>query len=600
MDFRVRALRSTAFALVLAASPAFGDLFSPGPLSRAHKSLEGISNCTQCHPAGEQLSAESCLTCHKEIETRLKAGKGLHGRLSAEKKEHCEECHHEHQGEQLDLLGWGKAGKKGFEHQRTGWPLVGAHARQECGDCHAKARLQDATVVALLGKQPGRTTFLGLRATCVSCHFDEHRGQVEQECQGCHDEKAWKPAPGFDHSDTEYPLEGLHKKVKCEECHQTVRDPNFAQGIFPAPRAKTFLEFAPLAHRSCQSCHDDPHEGRFGPRCHSCHTVAGWRILRNAAQERSFHEKTRFPLKGAHIDVECRACHGPFSGRPAKFKGLAFSTCSTCHFDAHLGQLAKKGRRPLCEDCHTVDGFLPARFGLEAHAKTSWPLEGAHQTVACNACHPRFLPLADQVSTAQRKQLRKDHRAELFSLARLDIPRADRCETCHPDVHAGQFGKREGGCTGCHRLSSFSDLAFSHDKDTRFPLTGAHTRAACGSCHTPSVEKGVKTVRYRPLETACGGCHTDVHAGQFAPPGQPTDCTKCHQTESFAKTLFVHDVPFTEFKLDGKHASLECRACHREVKVGRGVTAVRYRPLPSTCEGCHSDFHRGEFQGFEP
>ena len=33
-----------------------------------------------------------------------------------------------------------------------------------------------------------------------------------------------------------------------------------------------------------------------------------------------------------------------------------------------------------------------------------------------------------------------------------------------------------------------------------------------------------------------------------------------------------------------------------EVPVARGVTAVQYRGLPRTCEGCHSDFHQGAFK----
>ena len=40
---------------------------SPGDLSKAHASLEGVSNCTKCHTVGKKVTSEKCLDCHKEI-----------------------------------------------------------------------------------------------------------------------------------------------------------------------------------------------------------------------------------------------------------------------------------------------------------------------------------------------------------------------------------------------------------------------------------------------------------------------------------------------------------------------------------------------------
>ena len=36
-------------------------------------------------------------------------------------------------------------------------------------------------------------------------------------------EQAWKPAPGFDHAKTAWPLTGRHAAVGCERCHATRR-----------------------------------------------------------------------------------------------------------------------------------------------------------------------------------------------------------------------------------------------------------------------------------------------------------------------------------------------------------------------------------------
>ncbi|MHB8876574.1 MAG: cytochrome c3 family protein [Myxococcaceae bacterium] len=604
--------RLAVVAALLAATAARGDLFSPGELARPHASFEGLSNCTQCHPAGKQLSAEMCLVCHTELKGRVAAGRGLHGRLNPEQKEKCQTCHPDHQGRSFAMVDWGNEGEKAFDHKRTGWPLKGGHAPLECQKCHEKRRLADPAVRSMLGKQPGRKTQLGLSAACYSCHFDEHRGQLGNEghqCQECHDDKKWKPAPLFDHADTEYPLKGRHKnnpKARCEDCHPKKPDEETAPGIFPPPVvAESFVLYSPVNHRSCLDCHKDPHTGRFGQRCQSCHTVEGWRVVRNAVAERQFHDKTRYPLRGAHADVECTACHNP-PGRPPKFKGLVFDACSACHYDSHLGQIPKKSPRasgPACDDCHTVEAFTPSRFAAEEHQKTRYPLEGGHRAVACGLCHPRQPGLEEKIPPALRKSLKAQKRTELFSYLLFDSPRKldrpDRCEACHADVHAGQFAKRPGGCTSCHKVAAFTEVAFDHTKDSRYPLTGKHATAKCGTCHSPAGPG--KPVRYKPLPIACEGCHADVHAGQLVEvPGKPSGCERCHDTVDFKKTRFEHGPPFTTYRLEGRHAKAECKACHFEVPTAPGVVTRRYKPLPIACDGCHADFHRGAFQGFEP
>lgn len=584
--------RALALGALLAAAPALADLFSPGELAKAHQALEGLQNCTKCHPAGQQLSQASCLECHGELEAPIAKGKGLHGRIPTAERA-CEKCHHEHAGRDAPLIQWGAGGKKAFNHARTGWALHGAHLKVECQDCHQQRRITQPAVLALVEKT-GRDTFLGLPNTCSSCHFDEHRGQVGQQCEGCHVEKAWKPAPGFDHGQTDYALTGKHAKVACEKCHPAVRDDS-------TPKADTYLKLAPLEHGTCASCHKDAHDGRFGPKCQSCHTTQGWDVIRNASQERAFHDKTRFPLKGEHLEAPCTGCHGPSPGRPAKFKGLKFDDCSDCHADAHLGQLqkGKADKPPRCESCHTVDGFTPVRFGVKQHEATRFPLGGAHVTVACSTCHPQTASLEARIPVLVRAELKKRKRPELFSFAALDFKRPlDRCDACHLDVHQRQLEDKP--CTACHRSQSFSALVFDHAKDSRWPLTGKHSEVACDKCHAP--EKKGRPVRYRGLPTACNECHADVHLGQLAPArGAPTPCERCHDTKGFKPPVaFVHEPPFTAFQLDGEHAKLTCEKCHAPVKLSGGLGAVRYKPLPHSCEGCHSDHHRGAFSGFEP
>jgi hypothetical protein len=176
-------------------------------------------------------------------------------------------------------------------------------------------------------------------------------------------------------------------------------------------------------------------------------------------------------------------------------------------------------------------------------------------------------------------------------------------------VHKGQLKDR--ACTSCHQGVSFQKVKFDHQTDSRYPLTGKHLKVACEKCHfvplgAKEAVNGKPVVRYKPLEQKCNACHEDAHAGQFAAAGKPTECERCHDTVDFKKTAFRHAPPFTDFLLDGRHARAACDKCHPSTKVGarsRGgteVEVVRYRPLERSCEACHSDFHQGAFQGFEP
>ncbi|BDG09952.1 hypothetical protein [Anaeromyxobacter paludicola] len=596
---RLPLLALLAAALAAPAPAARADVFSPGPLSRAHEKLEGLQQCTKCHVVKGQLSAARCLECHQELAGRVKQGRGLHGRLPAADREACNRCHLEHQGRDFALVDWGGP-KERFDHARTGYRLEGKHAAARCDGCHAPARIADPGVKQLLAREPGRRTFLGAPQACASCHFDEHRGQLSQDCQKCHGLQGWKPASLFAHDRTGYPLEGKHRPVACAKCHKVEREPARDPGALTRPASpEAFTRYRPVAHGGCQDCHKDPHQARFGQDCQRCHAPAlAWTEVRATAKERAFHQKTRYPLQGAHETVACQACHGPFAGQPARFRGLAFQACRDCHLDAHVGQLTGGSRAGACERCHTVQGWQPARFDLEDHTTSRYALQGAHRTVACSLCHVHDPRLADRVPAEARARLAREKRPARVSPALFSLGPSQRCEQCHADPHAGQFPERMAreSCAACHEQQSFLPARFDHQKDSRFPLTGKHGKAACASCHAPGA---AGAVRYKPLETACAACHRDPHAGQLAVNGRD-DCARCHDTRDWKQTSFQHAPPFTTFLLQGKHARAKCEACHAPVAVGGGAPVRRYRGLPRTCEGCHADFHQGAFRGFTP
>ncbi len=592
---------------LLMASPAFAsDVFSPGELSKGHRDLEGIDNCTKCHPAGKALSQEVCLDCHTELAPRVQKGRGFHGNIPSGDQRNCENCHKEHLGADFELVDWGKPGKKAFNHTKAGWPLKGKHAEVECVKCHEPRLITDAAILKLLKKNPKRDTYLGAPTDCEGCHFDEHRGQVEKRggCENCHVEKAWKPAVGFNHDKSDYPLKGKHQKVECIKCHIKLEDEVTPKTAFPAPVNKTYFKYAPIDHKTCLACHEDVHQGRFGEKCESCHVVEDWHLIRDGSKQTAFHEKTRYPLRGEHVDVSCRACHGPFPGQPARFKNMQFEKCTDCHFDAHVGQLsrtAKGPKGPDCASCHAVEGFTPALFSIATHQKTKYALEGAHVTVACNACHKKTPALESKVPATTVAVLKRQKRPVLFSSFAITFSKpTDKCETCHDDIHGGQFDKNnKGGCVSCHQVESFAKLKFDHDKDSRYPLTGKHRDTKCNACHLAPAPDD--PVRYKPLTMDCWGCHADAHAGQFAvKPGQATDCTRCHDTADWKKTKFKHEPPFTAYLLDGKHEKVACEKCHVKVAVGPKLKVQQFKGVPQACESCHADFHKGAFKGFAP
>ena len=553
------------------------------------------------------MAPDRCFACHVELGKRVQKEQGFHGHLKGAKLR-CQNCHAEHQGRDTPLIEWVPS-KKGFDHAQTGWPLVEKHHAVLCNDCHVQYLIKAMDVLEWLQKRPVgvvRTPMLGLSTGCQACHFDEHRGQLADHCDRCHDIKGWKPAPLFNHQKSDYPLTGKHTLVACAKCHPSKAEaPVKPNDSLPPVRGGEATQFKDIAHQSCLDCHKDPHDNRFGERCESCHVTAGWKTVKNLRGDRAFHASTRFPLQGLHEEVPCKSCHGPSPGKPARFKNLAFAECSDCHADAHEGQLTRIGTQRVldCKTCHGVEGFRPVRFGLAAHAKTRYPLEGSHVAIACNQCHVPTVRLEMRVPAPVKAALRREKRKLLFSNALFDLPGAPwTCEACHLDPHAGQFtqGTAPKPCASCHQVKDFTALTFNHDRDSHFPLSGKHATTACGSCHTETRTGGSAAVKYRPLDVRCSSCHLDVHAGQFSKNAAAPDCASCHQTQSWKSLRFKHEAPFTGFVLSGKHAKVGCEGCHPAVVVPPRLASRKYVGVPTSCADCHQDFHRGEFSRFLP
>ncbi len=547
MMLRVRGASRAVIMTLLFTVSAFAQI-SPGPFTSAHANLEGITNCTSCHTFGRQISNVKCLSCHKEIDTRIRDNVGYHATV---KSKECAECHQEHLGRNYEIV---RFDTSSFDHSIVGFVLDGKHKTIGCRACHNPAHVVAADVRKLPSAQL-QSTYLGLSPTCSSCHQDVHKGQFSQACSSCHGTQEWKPASKFDHDKTDYPLTGRHKTVACYSCHNQKMDDGQT------------VKYTGLAFSSCGSCHSDPHKGAFKEACSTCHTTETFFRVTGGNFD---HSKTLFPLLGKHAQVKCAQCHQEdpkkkdISGSLG-FHITRFKECSDCHADAHAGQFDSASGGDKCERCHNVEGFTPSTYTISDHQKTPFPLEGAHLAVACTDCH-----LAHKVNAPSTRQF--------IWAGRIT------CVTCHSDVHGGQFAKlMTDGCVTCHTTLSWQKLVFSHDK-TSFPLRGKHVVIACSACHARPKNSNLPA-KYVGLDTHCYSCHQDAHAGQFAFDGV-THCSNCHASDSWKNIIFNHDTQ-SDFPLTGKHIGVPCAKCHPTVEIDH-KPVVKYRPIGTRCIDCHS------------
>lgn len=580
-----------------------GNLISPGKLARAHTSLEGLLNCQKCHEQGRKVTVEKCLACHKPIADRMAKRVGVHrdvkgdcvmchaehagldgelrpfdtrqfdharvtgfgldgkhARVAADctachksrsflaASANCASCHTDvHKGTlgkdcaacHSSQVGFKELGGR-FDHQKSAFPLLGAHRTVTCASCHRN------------------NVFKGVRfASCTDCHRDPHRQSSGTTCTACHTNDSWRTKK-VDHARTAFPLVGRHVGVECAACHKQ-------PPMKVKPRADT-----------CAACHNDVHRGAFRQDCKACHAETGF-------EKTPFdHTKTTFALTGKHATTSCTACHAnvaagkvPAARRVVDFRGLK-TACVSCHRDVHTGELGVS-----CEACHSSSSFRVTNY---VHQRAPEFFKGQHAPLACGKCHVLGAPTRP-VRTGE----------PTVALAAFKSA-STRCTSCHADVHLGQEG---AACETCHsvQIPKFATAGFSHEK-TAFALTGRHQTVMCVQCHKREtglfpVGRGT-AVRYKGMSGECQACHMDVHLGQLTGTGL---CGTCHVTTSFKVSRYAHRgraVLVSGFFL-GRHASAPCQACHKTVVAqfpsGRG-TAIQFK-VDARCVNCHTDVHRG-------
>ncbi|MGD8699263.1 MAG: hypothetical protein PVJ43_08240 [Gemmatimonadales bacterium] len=470
---------------------AQGQFVSPGKLSAPHAGLEGLLKCTRCHELKTPgASNAKCLECHEPLKARLAEGRGYHASVS---ERDCASCHEEHRGPATQII---ELDTTSFDHTLTGFDLAATHAELPCRDCHQPDFITASDVRAYKEKHGSLDrTMLGLGTGCLTCHVrdDPHIDQFAgRSCDECHSEVSWKSAERFDHTETQYRLTGRHRHTECSDCHRTTR----------TRQGKLNVRFKPLEFSTCESCHEDEHQGRFDGSCTRCHSTSGWHSVRRSAVEDDFdHSNTEFPLAGKHADVECTICHAKRDTRQRLFRiSITWATrrfayphpvadvCTSCHLDYHRNAFEAAPGGIACDNCHDEGGWTPGTYDFARHNRDAkFTLDGAHVATPCIQCHK---PPAEGEEASQ------------FRVAQAD------CESCHEndDPHQAQFTGR--ACDDCHDTRAFQIEEFDH-ASTRYELDGAHQYVPCGSCHLREVGVGGSTfARYKPLGTKCQDCHT--------------------------------------------------------------------------------------------
>jgi hypothetical protein len=483
------------------------------PLTGAHVTVA----CASCHTNNNYNGTlpTNCYGCHQADFT----GTTNPNHVSAGYPTDCTVCH--------NTTAWMPST---FNHSSV-FPLTGAHATVACALCHVN------------------NNYTTVPKDCYSCHTTDYNGTnnpnhkqwgLPTTCDTCHSTTNWLNAT-FDHAKyANYPLTGAHATLQCAQCHL---NSNFAS-----------------TSTACDSCHDADYRGATNPNhvtagfpktCDTCHTTTAW-------IPSSFnHSTTTFPLTGAHVSVPCASCH-----TNNNYSGSLPTACYGCHqadFTGTTNPPHVSGGFPTdCTQCHNTTSWTTSTFN---HNNTSFPLTGAHTTVACASCHTNNNYSGSLPTTC------------------IGCHQSDYNGTTNPP-HASNPTAFPTNCTQCHTTTSWTTSSFNHNTTT-FPLTGAHTTVACASCHTNNNYSG-------SLPTTCYGCHQADFTGTTNPAhvtaGFPTDCTICHSTTNWTTSTFNHST--TAFPLTGFHATMQCVQCHTSASTYNGS-------LPTTCYGCHQADYTG-------
>lgn len=291
-----------------------------------------------------------------------------------------------------------------------------------------------------------------------------------------------------------------------------------------------------------------PHGKRFNVECATCHVTKDWNTIKRKGFD---HNKTKFPLKGQHVMLDCKRCHSTLIFSEAK------ADCNACHADVHQGTTGND-----CNRCHSTNSWIVTNI-KSLHNHAGFPLRGSHETADCNRCH------------TSASQLR-------FENIRTD------CYACHKTEYNSTAGKAydhkvlgfDTDCARCHTMAGMDWNTIGKGFDHGFfPLQGGHN-LDCNECHINGNYK-------KRLSTDCTSCHSSkksqaisvspVHSSIYT----RYSCGECHTTQTWNTVKFKqHDGFYPIYSGHHKNAWTRCIDCH--------VNDATY-DAKNTCSRCHDD-----------
>lgn len=255
-------------------------------------------------------------------------------------------------------------------------------------------------------------------------------------------------------------------------------------------------------------------------------------------------------------DEKCLACHTEIQQRITLQKGY------------HVSSEVKGKNCIVCHSDHHGKNFQMIRFDVEKfeHNLAGYSLSVPHAKKDCKDCH------AAKFITDQKIKSKK------YTYLGLN----QECLTCHADYHQKTLSS---ACLNCHNDEGFKPATKFNHNNARFKLVGKHINVDCLKCHKVEIKDGNKFQQFKGIQNfTCVGCHKDPHLNKF---GQ--NCSQCHNEESFlvVKGGGKFDHNKTDYKLEGKHVNVNCKACHKT----KFTDPLKY----DKCTNCHTDYHKKQF-----
>ncbi|RMG79219.1 MAG: hypothetical protein D6714_16735 [Bacteroidetes bacterium] len=433
------------------------------PLTGSHAQVD----CRACH---DQLVFENtpddCVSCHTDVH-EMTVGSD------------CARCHQTNSWIVDDIY---------QIHFENGFPLLGAHSRVSCEECHSTASYLQFTRIG---------------NDCINCHLDnfnattnpDHRAaNYSTNCVDCHrvDALDWSSDQILHDF---FPLTKGHDISDCNACHTS---PDFSD-----------------TSPDCFACHEDAFKTAESPNhqalgfsidCRECHTTdPGW------SPAKFDNHDALFPIYSGNHKGEwdnCTDCHK----NPNNYSEF---TCIECHEHNDAGKLQNKHNgvpgyefnSQACFICHP-DGSEDGAFN---HDNTNFPLNGKHNSVSCSECHTNGYAgtptecvacheedynnatnpnhIASQFSTdcaachteSGWKPANFDHDGEYFPIySGKHKNEWDNCIECH--LNPNDYSSFS--CIDCHEHSNASKLADEHDEVSGYKFESA----ACYACHPDGSE----------------------------------------------------------------------------------------------------------------